>query len=197
MAKRKPSGPAIFMYCVIALTVILSALCFTLYYTGFTDSVAVLWTGITAFTVMYHFWVRIILGNVTKLFRIDYRQRWFREHKFEKKLYGFLRVREWRDKVLTYNPDSFLMEKNSLEQIANTMAKAETDHWINEIVSVTTMFFPLLWGAFPIFFITALAAMLFDAQFILVQRHNRPKVVRLIEWKKKKSNKIEYTGNIS
>ena len=197
MARRKPSGPAIFIYCVIALTVVLSVLCFTLYYAGFTESKVILWTGITVFTIMYHFWVRIIMGNVTKLVRIDYRQWWFKERKFEKKLYGILRVREWRDKVLTYNPDSFLVEKNSLTDIANTMAKAETDHWINEIISVTTMFFPLLWGAFPIFFITALAAMVFDAQFILVQRHNRPKVVRLIEWKNKKSNKKEYIGNIS
>lgn len=185
------------MYCVIALTVVLSVLCFTLYYGSFTKSKVILWTGITAFTIMYHFWVRIIMGNVTKLFRIHYRQWWFKERKFEKKLYGFLRVREWRDKVLTYNPDLFLMEKNSLTDIANTMAKAETDHWINEIISVTTMFFPLLWGAFPIFFITALAAMLFDAQFILVQRHNRPKVVRLIEWKNKKNNQKEYISNIS
>ena len=35
MSKTKKSGPAIFMYCVIAIAVITSILCFMLYYGGF------------------------------------------------------------------------------------------------------------------------------------------------------------------
>ena len=46
--KKKPSGSAIFMYCVIALGVILSTVCFSLYYSHSTDSGVVLWTGIVA-----------------------------------------------------------------------------------------------------------------------------------------------------
>ena len=129
------------------------------------------------------------MGEISKLWHISYKHPWFRPRRFEKKLYGFLRVREWRDKVLTFNPDEFLMAKRTLPEIADTMAKAETDHWVNEIISVTAIFFCLLWGMFPIFLITSIAAMLFDAQFILVQRFNRPKIVRLIEAKEKKQQK--------
>ena len=68
MPKHKPSGSAIFMYIVIALAVAITVVCFTLYYGGYYKSSSVLWTGVTAFTIMYHFWGRIIMGNVTMLF---------------------------------------------------------------------------------------------------------------------------------
>ena len=94
MSKTKKSGPAIFMYCVIAITAIMSIICFVLYYKNMYINGIVLWTGITTFTIMYHLWVRIIMGNVSKLFKkhINYNQWWFKEKKFEKRFYKLLRV---------------------------------------------------------------------------------------------------------
>ena len=186
-AKKQKSGPAIFMYSVIALMLTVAAVCFALYYTGRLSHGAVLWTGVCAFTIVYHFWLRIIMGNVTKLFGIRYTQAWFKQRRFEPKLYKILRVRSWRDKVLTYDPEAFDVKAHTLEEIANTMSKAETDHWINEIISLTTVFFGLIWGRTWIFAVTAVAAMLFDAQFILVQRYNRPAVLRLMQRQKNKA----------
>lgn len=186
--KLNNSGPAIFMYSVIAICVITSIICFSLYYGGYTQSGVCLWIGITTFTIMYHFWVRIIMGNVSKLFKknINYKQWWFKERSFEKKLYKILKVKSWKDKALTYNPKDFSLKDNSLEKIANTMAKSEVDHWINEIISLTTMLFAFIWGEFWIFCITAIAAMIFDSQFIIIQRFNRPRIVKLIELEEKK-----------
>ena len=183
MEKTKKSGPAIFMYCVIATTVIISIVCFTLYYGNICKNRTILWTGITAFTIMYHFWVRIIMGNVSKIFKkyINYKQWWFKEKSFERKLYKILRVKSWKGKALTYNPESFSLKDHSLEDIANTMAKSELDHWINEAISLTTIAFSILWGEFWIFLITAIAAMIFDSQFIMIQRYNRPRIVKIIE----------------
>ena len=117
------SGPAIFMYSIIALGVIISIICFTIFYGGYIESQVILWIGITAFTITYHFWGRIILGNVSKLFRkhINYKQWWFKERKFEKSLYKFFKVKEWKGKALTYNPEQFDLKENSLKQIVNTM----------------------------------------------------------------------------
>ena len=86
MSKTKKSGPAIFMYCVIACTLIVSSVCFIFYYGNIYKNNIILWTGITTFTIMYHLWTRIIMGNVAKLFkkRINYKQWWFKERKFEK-----------------------------------------------------------------------------------------------------------------
>ena len=186
MKKTRPSGPAIFMYCVIAVTIVLSTVCFSLYYGHHTQSKVILWTGITAFTIMYHFWVRIIMGNISKLFKkhIHYGQKFFQQKPFEKGLYKLLRVKNWKDKALTYNPELFYLKHHSLEEIANTMAKSEVDHWINEIIALSTVLFSIPWGAFPIFLITAIAAMLFDGQFIVIQRYNRPRIVKILEKQK-------------
>jgi len=186
MSKHKPSGSAIFMYCVIAVAVVITITSFVLYYGNIYRHNVILWTGVTAFTIMYHFWGRIIMGNVTKLFKIDYRHWWFKERCFENKLYKVLKVKKWKDKALTYNPELFSLRDYSLEDIANTMSKAETDHWINEIISLTTLFFALIWGEFWIFAITAVLAMLFDGQFIVIQRFNRPRVLKAIERESKK-----------
>ena len=186
------SGPAIFMYIVIALGILISITCLGTYYGGITDNNIFLWIGITAFTITYHFWGRIILGNISKLFKkyINYNQWWFKEKWFEKNLYEILRVKKWKGKALTYNPEQFDLKTNSLDQIANTMVKSEIDHWINEVISISTMFFGLIWGETWIFVITALAAMIFDGQFIVIQRYNRPRVLKILE-RRNKSQKIE------
>lgn len=188
MKKTKKSGPAIFMYCVILVTLITSIICFTLYYGKNNKNEAILWTEITAFTIMYHFWVRIIMGNVSKLFKkhINYKQWLFKERKFEKKLYKLLRVKKWKGKALTYNPESFSLKEHSLEEIVNTMSKSEVDHWINEAISLSTILFAIPWGMLWLFLVTAIAAMIFDSQFIIIQRYNRPRVVAILERENKK-----------
>ena len=183
MNKNKLSGPAIFMYCVIIVSVVIAAVCFVLYYGGFVRHGGVLWTGVTFFTITYHFGGRIILGNISKRFGVSYKARWFSERKFEKKLYKLLRVRKWKEKVLTFDPDSFSTAKHTYLEIANTMAKSELDHWINELHALSSILFGLIWGELWIFIITAIAAMLFDLQFIIVQRYNRPIVLRVAKRK--------------
>ena len=187
------SGPAIFMYSVIVVSIIIWVTCFSLYYGGINDSKIILWTGIVTFTIMYHFWVRIIMGNVSKLFKkhINYKQWWFKERKFEKKLYKFLHVKDWKDKALTYNPEHFSLKHNSLETIANTIAKSEVDHWINEVISVSTIFFAIPWGGLWAFLISAVVAMIFDSQFIIIQRYNRPRIVKILEREKKVLEKVK------
>ena len=55
MNKTKKSGPAIFMYCVITITVLTTIICFYIYYGNINNSKVILWTGIVAFTIVYHF----------------------------------------------------------------------------------------------------------------------------------------------
>ena len=183
MSKTKKSGPAIFMYCVIGITLIISTICFYLYYGKIYKTEMILWIGIIAFTIMYHFWVRIIMGNVSKIFKkhINYRQWWFKEKSFEKRLYKILRVKEWKGKALTYNPESFSLKEHSLDEIANTMVKSEVDHWINEAISLSTLLFILPWGRMWAFIISAILAMIFDSQFIIIQRYNRPRILKVLK----------------
>ena len=185
------SGPAIFIYCVITISLITCVTCFSLYYGNVNKTTTIFWVGIVTFTIMYHLWLRLIMGNVCKLFKkhINYNQRWFKPLKFEKRLYKMLQVKKWKGKALTYNPELFSLKDYSLEEIANTMAKVEIDHWINEIISLTTILFSIAWGNLPIFLISALAAMIFDGQFIIIQRYNRPRIVNILQ--KTKSKKVK------
>ena len=195
MAKTKISGPALFMYCVIGICLITSIVCFYMYYRGISTNYLVLLLGIVTFTIMYHFWVRIIMGNVSKLFKkhIKYNQTFFKERSFEKGLYKFLRVKDWKGKALTYNPESFSLKEHSLEEIANTMTKSEVDHWINEIISLTSILFSFIWSELSLAFaISAIAAMIFDSQFIIIQRYNRPRVLKILE-KENKKEEVEAT----
>ena len=196
MSKMKKSGPAIFMYFAIGITLIVSLICFYLYYANVWKTETILWIGIIAFTIMYHFWTRIIMGNVSKLFKrhINYKQWWFKEKSFEKWLYKMLRVKEWKDKALTYNPESFSLKEHSLEEIANTMVKSEMDHWINEVISLSTLFFIIPWGREWAFIISTIVAMIFDGQFIIIQRYNRPRVLKVLE--KEEIHKIKEKSTI-
>lgn len=192
------SGPAIFMYSVIVICLVISSICFGFYYTGNTDSLVVFWIGMVTFTIMYHFWVRIIMGNVLKLFKkhITYKQYFFKEKKFEKKFYDLIKVKSWKDKVLTYAPQEFDLKENSLETVANNMAKAELDHWINSLISISTISFGFISNVFWPFIVSAIFAMVFETQFIVLQRYNRPRVVKIIQREEKNKNR-EKSNEIS
>ena len=179
---------------IFSRTFLQARFCFILYYGNKTESTVVLGTGVVAIVIVYHFWVRIIMGNVSKLFRknINYKQWWFKEHRFEKGLYKLLRVKKWKDKTFTYNPGDFDLKNKSLEEIANIMSKSEVDHWINELISVCSLLFALIWPNFFIaLVISAICAMIFDSQFIIIQRYNRPRIVKALEHQKKSDKREE------
>lgn len=183
MEKAKMSPAAIFMHSTIYLMIAVSAVSFFLYYGGKYPAEWLKWVGVVAFMIVYHFWLRIIFGWFAKKIDVDYRAPFFRQRKFERKLYKFLRVKKWKNKVLTYNPELFSVRDRSLEEIAKTTAKVERDHWINEGITLASLGFSLIWGAFPVFLISVIFAACFDGQFIVIQRYNRPRILRLIDSK--------------
>jgi len=191
MEKRKISGPALIIYSLIGITVILSAIVFSLYYTGVYENAVFLWVGIVSFVILYQLGLRILFGEISKKFPLDPYHSFYRERRFERPLYRLLRVRKWKDKVLTFDPAAYDFENRTPGQLARTMCKSELDHWFNIGLSVGGIFFFILWGALPAFLVTSLLVMIFDAQFIVVQRFNRPIVLRLMEKQRAKSREIK------
>ena len=189
MKKPKKSGAALLIDIIIEICTILFVFCFIVYYTGYFKNDVVLYTGVTAFTIVYQLGLRLLFGVLTTSFKdkLDSKQFLFKERKFEKKLYEVLKVKKWKKRALTYDPEAFNLRKNTKKQVLQTMLKSELDHWINELISLSTLAFALIWGKFGIFLVTCILAMLFDGQFILIQRFNRPRVERLI----KKEDKIK------
>lgn len=179
--KNKKSGSATAIDMIIWITFILTIICFILNYANILKNNIILWIGIVTFTIWYQLWLRIFFGKQTKKLNLNHSQKFFKELSFERKFYNFFKVKKWKKKVLTYDPEAFSLKNHSLEEIANTMCKVETDHWINILISLSTLLFPLLWGQFLIFLIVAILAILFDFQFIMIQRYNRPTIKRLLK----------------
>jgi hypothetical protein len=106
---------------------------------------------------------------------------WFRPKSFERKLYRILRVRRWKVKMPTYNPEHFSFENNTVDQIIQNSCVAELVHeWI-----IVASFLPLLaalrWGALPVFLFTSLLAAGLDCCFVIMQRYHRPRLQQYLK----------------
>ena len=139
---------------------------------------------ITAGTCSYHLLMRLAVGFVfdrTLHNRVNYRHPWFRLKRFEEALYERLQVRNWKAALPTYDPETFDRHQHSWDEIAQAMCQAELVH---EVI-VPFSFLPVLtspWlGAAPVFWITSVLAAAFDLLFVIIQRYNRPRVLRIVE----------------
>lgn len=165
---------------VISITVmVLSAICYQVGHGGVFLTLA-----ITFCTISYHLVMRLAVGFGTLRFvkcKLNYNGTWFAQKKFEPGLYKKLRVKQWKDKMPTYNPGTFSLAEHSLEEIIQTMCISEIGHELNVVLSFVPLSFALLWGEFPVFLITSIIGGLVDLPFVIMQRYNRPRLVRMLE----------------
>jgi len=139
---------------------------------------------VTAGTTAYHFCMRLAVGYLFDRLmhnRADYRRPWFRPRPFEKKLYGFLRVREWKKRMPAYDPSLFSPQEHTLSEIAGAMCQAELVHEVIALCSFLPIAAIPFLGAPGVFIITSALAAGFDLLFVMMQRYNRPRIVRLID----------------
>ena len=134
-------------------------------------------------TTLYHFLMRLAVGFVIPLCIKKYNCQnwWFRPRKWEAGLYRKLKVRTWKHKLPTFDPSQFSTDHYTLPQIVHNMCQAEAVHLVIVILSFVPLAFVPLFGVFPVFLATSLAAGLIDCVFIIAQRYNRPRLVRIIE----------------
>lgn len=151
---------------------------------GSTGSDATLTLAITFGTAAYHFLMRLLVGSVIDLLlnnHVDYRKRWFRVSAAEKALYQKLRVKKWKGKMATYDPDCFDSKLHSWDEIAQATCQAELVHEVIIILSFLPVFAAIPFGTLPVFVITSVLAACFDAVFVVMQRYNRPRIIKLAE----------------
>ena len=74
---------------------------------------------ITSLTIAFHFDIRLIIGNIVPKFKnkININHSYYKLKKFEEKIYSKIKVKKWKSKIPTYDPDEFNTEKNSLGEI--------------------------------------------------------------------------------
>lgn len=136
---------------------------------------------VTLGTVCYHMSARLIVGLMfVKFMATDYTKAWFQPRRWEKKLYRTLGVKRWKDKMPTFNPREFAMENRSLEEIIQATCQAELVHEVNIVLSFVPIISAIWFGALPVFILTSLCGAMFDMLFVIMQRYNRPRLVKLV-----------------
>lgn len=151
-----------------------------------TESDMILTLAITFGTISYHFVMRLITGTVINRLlnnHVDYQKRWFRVSAIEEMLYKKLKVKKWKSKMATYDPDCFDIRIHSWDEIAQATCQAELVHELIVVFSFLPVFAACFFGALPVFVITSVLAAGFDAMFVIMQRYNRPRIIKMIEHK--------------
>ena len=145
----------------------------------------VITVGVTA----YHFVMRLAVGLVVNLImknKANHNNFWFREKGFESKLFKIIGIKKWKKYLPSYNPESFNVNKKTVEEIIGATCQAEIVHEIIMPLSfLPTCFIPLFGEPF-VFVLTSLLSAIFDLTFVIIQRYNRPRILRLAQKHKRK-----------
>ena len=179
MNKISFSKVMIFLAVITSATTLLLILCQPLRQTAW-------WLACTISfgTTAYHFVMRLAVGyGLLKLtnYDFDYRHRWFQPRKWEAPFYKKLQLRNWKGKIPTYAPSQFSLKEQTLYRIIQNMCGAELVHEIIMVLSFLPLLAVPIWGEFRVFLITSLLSALFDSIFVMAQRYNRPRLVRIYE----------------
>lgn len=139
---------------------------------------------ITMGTTAYHFAMRLSVGllfDATMKNRADYTKKWYQTTRLEDKIYRALGVKKWKKRMPTYEPSYFNPKIHTWEEIAQAMCEAELVHETIIPLSFLPMIAAIWVGALPVFLITSVLAALIDVMSVMIQRYNRPRVIRHIE----------------
>lgn len=137
---------------------------------------------ITFGTTAYHLGMRLLVGlfyNIGMKNQADYTKKWYQIHSWENKIYQFLKVKTWKGKMPTYHPENFSIKNHTWDEIAQAMCQAELVHETNILFSFIPLIASKWFGSFYVFLVTSVCAAIFDLLFVIMQRYNRARVIRI------------------
>lgn len=141
---------------------------------------------VTFCTIFYHLGIRLFVGmlyNIRMNNRADYTKKWYQIHSWENNLYQFLKVKAWKNKMPTYYPETFSYKQHSWTEIAQAMCQSELVHETNMILSFVPLIASKWFGSFYVFLITSIGGAIFDLLFVMMQRYNRARIIKIMSKK--------------
>ena len=147
---------------------------------------------LTATTFFYHFAMRLFVGYVLeKAFfsRLKEDAWWFREKGCEQKLYRLLRLKKWKGNLPTYNPKKFDFRALTTQQLIDNTLQAEAVHeCIAALSFLPIALYFITWDVADlwVYILTSVLAAAIDTLFVLLQRFNRFRLLRLRKLEKEK-----------
>ncbi len=140
--------------------------------------------GITFMTIAYHLIIRLVIGTLVDAVcdnRIDSSRSWFEDSDSERAFYRLIGVRKWKNKLPTFDEGLFSLKKHSLEDIIGASCQAEIVHELNIAASLPAILFAIPFGSLWVFVLTSVGGAVFDLLFVIIQRYNRPRLIRAAE----------------
>lgn len=138
---------------------------------------------ITFGTTAYHFVMRLLVGLVFSSVmnnKADYRKRWYQVGRLEMTIYQKLKVSKWKGKMPTYDRTLFDPRVHTWDEIAQSTCQAELVHETIVLLSFLPVAAGLWFGSYPVFIITSVLAALLDMVFVIMQRYNRQRIIKLL-----------------
>ena len=146
---------------------------------------------ISSGTTAYHFVMRLAVGYIVPRltnYNFDYRRLWFQPRQWESGFYKAIRIRKWKNTLPTYAPELYSLKENALHRVIQNMCGAEIVHEIIMILSFIPVLTVPFFGELPVFLITSVLSALFDGIFVMAQRYNRPRLVKIYEKQEAKAH---------
>ena len=148
-----------------------------------TSSGILLPLAITSGTIAYHFVMRLMVGlafHATMRNKADYRKRWYQISKREMAVYEKLKVKKWKRRMPTYDPALFDPRLHTWEEIVQAMCQAELVHETIAVLSFLPILAGIWFGEYPVFIVTSVLSAACDMVFVIMQRYNRQRVMKLL-----------------
>lgn len=148
---------------------------------------------------LYHFAMRLAVGAVAQAImknRANPESPWFREKSFESRLYKGMGVGRWKKHLPTYAPEIFDASQRTVEELVGATCLAEVVHEIIMLLSLLPIALILFFDGAAAFVITSALSMLFDGLFVMIQRYNRPRFVRLMKRKDRIKQEEPMIGDV-
>ena len=83
--------------------------------------------------------------------------------------------------MITAKPEQFDIRHISMEMLLHNVAQVELVHRIIMVLSFVPLVLIIPYGVPWVFILTSVFACLIDLQFVMIQRYNRPRIIRLME----------------
>ncbi len=117
--------------------------------------------------------------------RFNYNNYWFRPKRFEKTLYTVLKVKKWKGKLGVYLDDQFSISVHPIENVINMMCHAEIVHESIAVCSFLSILLSQYGVNLALTIVTSALFAVLHLSFSIVQRYNRPRLIKIKERKLK------------
>ena len=138
---------------------------------------------ITLGTISYHIIMRLLVGFLFQSVmrnRADYHKRWYQVSRREMAVYEKLHVKKWKRRMPTFDRTAFDPQLHSWTEIAQAMCQAELVHETIILLSFLPIAEGVWFGSWSVFIVTSILAAGCDLMFVMMQRYNRQRVMRLL-----------------